>query len=127
MKTSSLYPLFQVSDVESSARFYEDHFGFTRLFTSDWYVQLQASAEHPFEIALIGHDHDSIPQSARGVSKNVILSLYVEDAAAEHARLIAAGLAIVQPLRDEVFGQRHFILADPDGILIDIITPIDAG
>ncbi|MDB5614938.1 MAG: glyoxalase [Devosia sp.] len=124
MRTSSLYPLLQVADVESTAAFYETHFGFTRIFNGDWYIQLRARADHPFEIALITHDHDSIPELARGPSKNVILSFYVEDAAVEHERLIAAGLPILQPLRDEVFGQRHFILADPNGILLDIITPI---
>lgn len=124
MHTNSLYPLFQVADVEASAHFYETHFGFTRIFSSDWYVQLRAAAEHPFEIALIAHDHDSIPAMARGPSRNVILSLYVGDAAAEHERAITSGLTVVQPLRDEAFGQRHFILADPDGILIDVITPI---
>ena len=54
----------------------------------------------------------------------MVLSFYVEDAAGEQARLEAAGVPIVQPLKDEVFGQRHFIAADPNGILIDIITPI---
>ena len=47
------------------------------------------------------------------------------DAAAEHARLLAEGVEVVQPLRDEVFGQRHFIAVDPNGILLDIITPIE--
>jgi hypothetical protein len=28
------------------------------------------------------------------------------------------------PLRDEDFGQRHFITADPNGVLIDVIKPI---
>jgi catechol 2,3-dioxygenase-like lactoylglutathione lyase family enzyme len=124
MQTTSFYPLIQVADVEASARFYESHFGFSRIFSSDWYVQLRAVSPHPFEMALIAHDHDSIPSPARGPSRNVILSFYVEDAAAEHARLATAGLAMAQDLRDEVFGQRHFIAADPDGILIDIITPI---
>ena len=124
MKTNSLYPLFQVADVEASARFYETHFGFARIFGNDWYVQLRATADHPFEIALIDQHHDSIPEAARGISKNVILSLYVEDAGAEHERITASGLTVIQPLRDEVFGQRHFMLADPDGILIDVITPI---
>ena len=27
-------------------------------------------------------------------------------------------------IRSEDFGQRHFIVADPDGVLIDVITPI---
>jgi Uncharacterized protein conserved in bacteria len=125
MQTSSLYPLLQVGDVEAAARFYETTLGFTRIFSSDWYVQLRASSEHPFEIALIEQDHDSIPEPARGPSKNVILSFYVDDAAAEYERLSRTGLAIAQPLRDEVFGQRHFIAADPNGILIDIITPIE--
>lgn len=124
MQTSSLYPLLQVPDVEATARFYETRLGFSRIFSSDWYVQLRAASDHPFEIAIIAQDHDSIPEPARGPSRNVILSFYVEDAAAEHARLAAAEVTIVQPLRDEVFGQRHFIAADPDGILIDVITPI---
>ena len=125
MQTSSLYPLLQVGDVEAAARFYETTLGFTRIFSSDWYVQLRAASEHPFEIALIAQDHDSIPEPARGPSKNVILSFYVDDAAAEYERLSSAGLTIAQRLRDEVFGQRHFIAADPNGILIDIITPIE--
>ncbi|MCR6671916.1 VOC family protein [Devosia ginsengisoli] len=125
MQTSSLYPLIQVGDVEATARFYETILGFTRIFSSDWYVQLRAASEHPFEIALIHQDHDSIPEAARGPSRNVILSFYVEDAAAEYARLSGGTLAIAQPLRDEVFGQRHFIASDPNGILLDIITPIE--
>jgi hypothetical protein len=27
-------------------------------------------------------------------------------------------------LRDEAFGQRHFIVRDPNGVLIDVIQPI---
>lgn len=125
MQTSSFYPLLQVSDVEATAQFYERHLGFTRVFGIDWYAQLRASSGHPFEIAVIAWNHDSIPLAGRGPSRNVILSFYVDDAAAEEKRLDAAGISIVQPLRDEVFGQRHFIAADPNGILIDIITAIE--
>ena len=39
-------------------------------------------------------------------------------------RLVAAGLPILRSLRDEAFGQRHFITADPNGVLVDVITPI---
>ena len=65
MQTHSLYPLIQVENVEATARFYEQHLGFTRIFSSDWYVQLRATADHPFEIALISPDHDSIPPAGR--------------------------------------------------------------
>ncbi|MNR60687.1 hypothetical protein D3C85_1822330 [compost metagenome] len=36
----------------------------------------------------------------------------------------AAGLPILLPLRDEAFGQRHFITVDPSGVMLDIIQPI---
>ncbi|WP_332686908.1 VOC family protein [Devosia sp.] len=125
MHTHSLYPLIQVVDVEATVRFYERYLGFTRIFSSDWYAQLRATADHPFEIALIVDDHETIPPAGRGPTKAMILSLYVADAAAEEARLTAAGVPIAQPLRDEVFGQRHFIAIDPNGLLLDIITAIE--
>ena len=73
----------------------------------------------------VAHDHETIPEQGRQVTSGLLLSFEVEDAAAEHDRLAAAGVPVVQPLRDEVFGQRHFIAADPNGVLLDIITPIE--
>ena len=125
MRTQSFYPLLQIVDIETASQFYEQHLGFTRVFSSNWYIHLRAGGDHPFEVALIVPDHETIPPQGRGTTRNVMLSLYVEDALIEHDRLKAAGVPIVQPLRDEVFGQRHFIAADPNGILIDIITAIE--
>ncbi len=59
------------------------------------------------------------------MAQGVLLNFEVADAAAEFARLKAAGLPIRLDLRDEPFGQRHFITEDPNGILIDVITPIE--
>jgi catechol 2,3-dioxygenase-like lactoylglutathione lyase family enzyme len=125
MKFTSMFPLIHVSDVAASAAFYSGHFGFTPVFESDWYVHLRGDAEGLFEMALIDYNHDSIPEAGRQPTTGFILSFYVEDAAAEAKRLEAEGVSIAQPLRDEVFGQRHVIVADPNGILIDIITAID--
>ncbi|MCU1681147.1 MAG: hypothetical protein JWQ81_1886 [Amycolatopsis sp.] len=48
----------------------------------------------------------------------------VEDAAAEEKRLRAEGVEIVRSVRDEDYGQRHFFALDPNGILLDVIEPI---
>ncbi|MBF0678475.1 MAG: VOC family protein [Devosia sp.] len=125
MQFTSLYPLIQVRNVAATSKFYRDHFGFTPVFESDWYVQLRGPSAAGHELAVIAYDHDSIPPEGREPTRGVILSFEVEDAAADAARLEAAGVRIAQPLRDEVFGQRHMIVADPNGILIDIITPIE--
>ena len=125
MKTQSFYPLLQIDDIETAAQFYEQHLGFIRVFSSDWYIHLRASGDLPFEVAFIVPNHETIPPEGRGTTRNMMLSLYVEDAGLEHDRLTSAGVTIVQPLRDELFGQRHFIAADSNGILIDIITAIE--
>ena len=125
MNAQSFYPLIQVANIELSAQFYENHLNFSRVFSSDWYIHLRAKGDIPFELAFIVPDHETIPLQGRGTTQKMMLSFYVEDAQLEHDRLMAAGVGIVQPLRDEVFGQRHFIAADPQGILIDIITAIE--
>lgn len=121
---SALYPLLHVRDVAATSRFYQDHFGFQPIFESEWYVQLRGGARG-HELALIAFDHETIPPEGRHPTANLILSFEVEDAAANAARLEQAGVTIVQPLRDEVFGQRHVIAVDPNGILLDVITPIE--
>ncbi|WP_297103263.1 VOC family protein [uncultured Devosia sp.] len=121
---NTLYPLLHVRDVAATSRFYQEHFGFEPVFESDWYVQLRGGATGN-ELAVIAFDHETIPPQGRHPTANLILSFEVEDAAADAGRLEQAGVSIVQPLRDEVFGQRHFIAADPNGILLDVITPIE--
>jgi len=124
MKSSSFHPVLMTTDVPGTAAFYTRHFGFRALFTSDWYVHLQAPDNPAQNLAILDGQHPTIPPMARGSAQGVILNFEVADTDAEHARLTAAGLAVVQPLRNEDFGQRHFIIADPNGVLIDIITPI---
>ena len=121
---TALYPLLQVRDVAATSRFYSTHLGFQPVFESDWYVQLRGGARG-HELAIIAYDHETIPEPGRQPTSGLILSFEVADAAADAARLAEAGVAIIQPLRDEVFGQRHVIVADPNGILIDVITPIE--
>ena len=121
---SNLYPLIQVCDVAATAAFYIQHFGFAPVFESDWYVQLRGG-DRQNELAIIGFDHESIPPAGRQPTSGLILSFEVADAAADAVRLADAGVPIVQALRDEVFGQRHFIAADPNGIFVDVITPIE--
>ncbi|WP_245743527.1 hypothetical protein [Lentzea fradiae] len=44
----------------------------------------------------------------------------------EHRRLVEeAGLPVVLPLRSEEFGQRHLIVTDPAGVLVDVIIEIE--
>ena len=124
MKCTQFYPVLMTGDVAGTVRFYVDNFRFLPVFESDWYVHLQSSEDESVNLAVMAGDHETIPAAGRGRTAGLLLNFEVEDVDAEHGRAQAAGLPILQELRDEAFGQRHFITQDPSGVLIDIITPI---
>ena len=123
MRTTQFYPVIQTDDVSGTATFYQRNFGFHALFEADWYVHLQSDSDESMNLAILAHDHETIPLEGRGCTRGLILNFEVEDVDAEHERAVKGGLPIVTSLRDEPFGQRHFITRDPNGVLIDIITP----
>lgn len=124
MKATSYYPVIMTNDVAETAAFYVAHFGFEPLFTSEWYVHLASREDRSINLAVLDGSHETIPEAGRGRVAGLLLNFEVEDVDAEHDRLVAAGLPVMRSLRDEDFGQRHFITADPNGVLIDVITPI---
>jgi uncharacterized glyoxalase superfamily protein PhnB len=124
MKTTSYYPVLMTDNVAGTADFYVRHFRFARVFDSGWYVHLQSSEDKRVNLAILDGNHDTIPEAGRGRVSGMILNFEVKDPDAEYERARAAGLPILLALRDEAFGQRHFITADPNGVLIDIIKPI---
>ncbi|MEQ8604750.1 MAG: VOC family protein [Marivibrio sp.] len=124
MKPTQYYPVLMTDRVAETAAFYRAHFGFAPLFEVDWYVHLQSTADASVNLAILQGDHETIPEEGRGRAAGLLLNFEVADAAAEYERLKGAGLPIKLALRDEPFGQRHFITADPNGVLIDVVTPI---
>lgn len=124
MHLKSFYPVLLTDDVATAAAFYVAHFNFAPAFESDWYVSLRHVDNPAYELAILRHDHETVPTAGRGTVSRLILNFEVGDATAEYTRLQQAGVTAVQPLRDEPFGQRHFICAGPDGVLIDVIEEI---
>ena len=122
MTVTSLYPVLASADVPAAASFYRSVLGFTTTFESDWYVSLRLGA---FELAILQYDHSTIPQAYRNLPRGVIVNLEVDNVDAIHSRLTRElGLEPVMEIRDEDFGQRHFTIPAPDGVLLDIIQPI---
>ena len=124
------YPVFVVADLVAVRDFYVNHFGFRAVYDSEWYVHLHFAAPDrpPLEVAFMRPDVPSQPPALHApfAGPGVILTFEVEDATAVHARLAAADVLrdMVVELRDEAWGQRHFVFRDPAGILLDVVQPI---
>ncbi|MBB3541802.1 MULTISPECIES: VOC family protein [unclassified Rhizobium] len=124
MKSTSYYPVIMTDRVHETARFYIGHFRFKALFESDWYIHLQSMDDEHVILAILDGSHETIPEIARGKVSGLLLNFEVDDIDAIYAACGEAKLPILKPICDEDFGQRHFITADPNGVLIDIIKPI---
>ena len=125
MKTTSYYPVIQTENVAETVQFYVEHFQFAALFESDWYVHLQSEAQHDVNLAILQFDHETVPKEARLPTRGLILNFEVENPDVLYKKFTAAKLPVLKTLRDEAFGQRHFIIRDPNGVLIDVIKPIE--
>lgn len=124
MKCKQYYPVIMTDDVAGTSKFYQDHFRFRPTFESDWYIHLQSSENEKVNVAILQGDHETVPEQARGRVSGLILNFETDDVDAEYALAQAANLPIVLPIRDEEFGQRHFMTVDPNGVLIDVIKEI---
>ncbi|MEH6545676.1 MAG: VOC family protein [Sneathiella sp.] len=125
MLYTQFYPVIQTLDVNGTANFFRENFDFQVIFEADWYVHLQSAENEAVNIAILNGTHITIPAEGRGVSSGVIINFEVPDVDKVYFRAKKCGLPIVLDLKDEDFGQRHFITRDPNGLLIDVITPIE--
>ena len=122
MEPTGFYPVLGVDDVAASRRFWVEHFGFEVVFEVDWYASLRRGAH---ELAFVAADHPTVPAGFRTTARGLLLNVEVPDVDAEYERLVVrGGLRPELDLRSEEFGQRHFIVADPAGVLVDVITEI---
>jgi catechol 2,3-dioxygenase-like lactoylglutathione lyase family enzyme len=127
MQLQSFYPVIALEQplIAPTRDFYVQHFAFTVTFDSDAYVSLRRGEGRPFELAIVQRDHPTMPEGHRRRVAGLLLNFEVDDVDAEYERLVhGARLPLVSDIRSEAFGQRHFILADPGGVLVDVIQPI---
>ena len=118
MKTSfhSVMPSCAVNDMPKAIEFYLDSLGFTCVFTDGDPIGLVIMKRDSVEINLHTQRLGEVPgKHACYVKVRGVDSLYSE--------YQSKGVKIVHPLRDGECGMREFMVADPDGNLINFGEP----
>jgi catechol 2,3-dioxygenase-like lactoylglutathione lyase family enzyme len=123
----SAYPLVTTVHVRACRDFHVRHFGFDVVFEASWFVLLSRAAEEgTVSLAFMTPDHPSRPPGPEVFSgQGLLLTLQTDDAAAEAARLQAAGVELAYPLTREPWGQLRFQVRDPAGLVLDIVEQVD--
>jgi predicted enzyme related to lactoylglutathione lyase len=105
----------QVSDLETSARFYTEELGLDRAPQSPPGAVVFATTPIPFALRVPSVDLSEVEHLGWGVA----LWLEADDPSALHDKLAEAGVAIVTPPFEGPFGLT-FAFEDPDGYIITI-------
>lgn len=113
--------------LQESRDFYVDLLGMEVASETDWYVKLVSPLDPALELGIIQRNHPLLPADWRGAPVGMYLSFSVDNVDDFHARAVVRGLPIVQPPRDEFYGQRRFLTRDPDGSLVEICSPVRLG
>jgi uncharacterized glyoxalase superfamily protein PhnB len=95
------------------------------VFDIDWYIQMQADHDENVQIAFVAKDHPSVPQGFAVAPQGVVITLEFDDVDSVYERARELKLPIAQELRDEEWGQRHFMVEDPNGLLVDVVKMIE--
>ena len=128
MRIQDLFVLICTEKMLECRDFYVRHFGFAVEFESTIYTQVKVASETGghFSIAFMPPSHP-FGEAYRDIfsGRGAYLTIQVADAAAVHERVVALGAPIVADLRDEDWGQRHFITRDPNGTVVDVVQAIE--
>jgi catechol 2,3-dioxygenase-like lactoylglutathione lyase family enzyme len=92
--------------------FFVELLGFEVAMDLGWVATVSAPANRAVQVNIIGSDDPAAPG----------ISVEVADVDAAHARALELGHEIVYALRDEPWGVRRFMLREPSGTLVNVVS-----
>jgi uncharacterized glyoxalase superfamily protein PhnB len=108
--------------VQESKEFYVRLFGCEVMYEGDdgWVVLLRLGDS---ELGFMKPQLESQAKIFRPgfQGQGVWIAVDVDDAQAEYRRMQELGVSIEVALRDEPWGDRHFVVVDPNGIGVDVV------
>jgi catechol 2,3-dioxygenase-like lactoylglutathione lyase family enzyme len=92
--------------------FFVDLLGFEVAMDLGWVVTLASPTNPSAQLTIIANDDPAAPG----------ISVEVDDVDAVHAGAVERGLEIAYPLRDEEWGVRRFMLREPSGTVVNVLS-----
>jgi uncharacterized glyoxalase superfamily protein PhnB len=101
------------SDQPAETRdFFVDLLGLEVAMDMGWVVTVVSPSNPSAQVTIISSDDMAAPG----------ISVEVTDVDAVHARAVEQGLEIAYPLQDEEWGVRRFMVRDPNGTLVNVLS-----
>ena len=99
--------------IDESRDFYVGFLGFQVGMDMGWVITFVSPSNPTAQITLLRGDESSLqPQ----------MSIEVDNVDEAHAKAVERGLKIIYSLTDEPWGVRRFFVADPNGVVINVMS-----
>jgi catechol 2,3-dioxygenase-like lactoylglutathione lyase family enzyme len=92
--------------------FFVGLFGFEVAMDMGWVTTLVSPSNPSVQITIVGCDDMAAPG----------ITVEVPDVDAIHAKALEQGLEVAYPLKDEEWGVRRFMVRDPSGTVVNVVS-----
>jgi predicted enzyme related to lactoylglutathione lyase len=92
--------------------FFVNLFGFEVAMDLGWVVTVASPTNRSVQVTIVGNDDPAAPG----------ISVEVADVDAVHAKAVESGFEIFYPLREEDWGVRRFMLREPSGTVVNVVS-----
>jgi uncharacterized glyoxalase superfamily protein PhnB len=97
---------------DESRDFFVSLLGFEPAMDLGWVVTVASPDNSSAQVTIISNDDPAAPG----------ISVGVDDVDAVHDRAVEQGYEIAYPLRDEDWGVRRFMLREPGGTMVNVVS-----
>jgi catechol 2,3-dioxygenase-like lactoylglutathione lyase family enzyme len=109
---SRAVPNIRSSRPAETRDFFVDLLGFDVAMDLGWVMTVTSPTNPSAQVNIIGSDDMAAPG----------ISVEVADVDAVHAKAVEQGLEIAYALRDEEWGVRRFMLREPSGTIVNVLS-----
>jgi len=127
IEIEAMFPVMVTPNLDSVKQFYEAVFGFNAVFYDpNFYLHL-VSPSTGAQLGFLLPNHDTQPEFLHPImsADGYVISLEVKDAVQAYAEAKNLNLSIAMHLKEEVWGQIHFMLQDPAGFRVDVVQHLE--
>jgi predicted enzyme related to lactoylglutathione lyase len=114
MVIKRVVPDIMSEKMDESRKFYTEFLGFDVAMDMGWVLTFASPTNPTAQITVM--------QKTKEVTPQPNMSIEVADVDAVHAKALELGLSIVYPITNEPWGVRRFFVADPNGVVINVLS-----
>lgn len=123
IEIQAMFPVMVTQHLDAIKQFYEVVFGFNAVFYDPSFYLHLVSPTTGAQLGFLLPNHGTQPEFLQPLmtTDGYVISLEVKNAAQAYAEAKNLTLNIVMEIKEEVWGQTHFMLQDPAGFRIDVV------